>query len=199
MRHEARHIAVPAARFDVPAKDKANAILRMRLEFPLNELDPDYFPLVLASQIFGAGGMESRLASRVRQQEGLSYGVGASLGVPRWGNDATLSIGGSFAPQNRDKVLALIDEELVKMATVGVSEAELARAKKDVLEGRLQGRADDGQLTATLSHLAERGEGWPAVAQREAQIRAVTLEQVNAAWVRHIKRETFVISTAGDF
>ncbi|MCV2363290.1 insulinase family protein [Paucibacter sp. DJ1R-11] len=199
VRYEAKHINIPPARFDVPAKDKANAILRMRLEFPLNELDPDYFPLVLASQIFGAGGMESRLASRVRQQEGLSYGVGASLGVPRWGNDATLSIGGSFAPQNRDKVLALIDEELVKMATVGVSEAELARAKKDVLEGRLQGRADDGQLTATLSHLAERGEGWPAVAQREAQIRAVTLEQVNTAWARHIKRETFVISTAGDF
>ncbi len=199
VRYEGRHVDIPAARFDVKAKDKANAIVRMRLEFPLNELDPDYFPLMLATQVFGAGGMESRLAARVRQQEGLSYGIGASLGVPRWGNDATLSIGGSFAPQNRDKVLALVDEELARMASEGISEAELARAKKDVLEARQQSRSDDGQLTASLSHLAERGEGWAAVAQREAQIRAVTLEQVNAAWARHIRRERFVVSTAGDF
>ena len=34
---------------------------------------------------------------------------------------------------------------------------------------------------------------------QEAQIRAVTLEQVNAAWARHIRRERFVVSTAGDF
>jgi len=194
-----RHVDIPAARFDVKAKDKANALLRMRQELPLNELDADYLPMLLATQIFGAGGMESRLATRVRQQEGLSYGIGASLTVPRWGNDASLSIGGTFGPQDRDKVLALVQDELRRMAEQDIGEAELARAKKGLLEARLQARADDGQLAQLLNLLADREESWPAVAQREQALAAVTAEQVQAAWRRLVKREAFVISTAGDF
>jgi len=194
-----RHVDIPAARFDVKAKDKANALLRMRQELPLNELDADYLPMLLATQIFGAGGMESRLATRVRQQEGLSYGIGASLTVPRWGNDASLSIGGTFGPQDRDKVLALVQDELRRMAEQDIGEAELARAKKGLLEARLQARADDGQLAQLLNLLADREESWPAVAQREQALAAVTAEQVQAAWRRLVRREAFVISTAGDF
>lgn len=194
-----RHVDIPAARFDVKAKDKANALLRMRQELPLNELEDDYLPMLLATQIFGAGGMESRLATRVRQQEGLSYGIGASLTVPRWGNDASLSIGGSFGPQDRDKVLALVQDELRRMAEQDIGEAELARAKKGLLEARLQARADDGQLAQQLNLLADREESWPAVAQREQALAAVTAAQVQAAWRRLVKADGFVVSTAGDF
>jgi len=199
VRHVDKADVIPPARFDVIARDKANAVLRMRYDFSLNDRDPDYLPLYLASHVFGGGALESRLSTRVRQQEGLSYGIGASMSASHFGNEAALSIGGSFAPQNRDKVLALVQEELQRMGEQGITEAELARAKKDILEGRRQARADEGQLASTLLRLADDRETWAQVAERDAALQAVTLAQANAAWRKLIKPAGFVISTVGDF
>ena len=193
------YVPMPAARFDVKAKDKANAVLAMAQSFQLSESDADFVPLMLATHVFGGGAMESRLATRVRQQAGLSYGIGAQLSAPYWGDDAGLSIGGSFAPQNREAVLALVQDELRRMEEQGISEAELARAKKDIAESRLQSRASEAQLASTLNLLADRGKDWAYVAQRDAAIQAATLDQVNAAWKRHVRRDAFVITSAGDF
>ncbi|MFY7865984.1 M16 family metallopeptidase [Roseateles sp.] len=193
------HVPVPAARFDVNAKDKANAVLAMAQSFKLSEADADFVPLMLATHVFGGGAMESRLSMRVRQQAGLSYGIGAQLTAPYWGDEAGLSIGGSFAPQNREAVLSLVQEELRRMEEGGISEAELARAKKDIAESRLQSRVSEAQLAGTLNLLADRSKDWTYVAQRDAAIQAATLAQVNAAWKRHVRRDGFVISTAGDF
>lgn len=85
------------------------------------------------------------------------------------------------------------------MGESGVTEAELARAKKDMLEGRRQARANDASLAGSLLRLADEGEGWAQVAERDAALQAVTLAQANAAWRKFIKPEAFVISTVGDF
>jgi zinc protease len=92
-----------------------------------------------------------------------------------------------------------VQEEVARMAAQGVTAAELARAKKDILEGRKQGRADPGALVGGLSSLAERGETWAAAQKRDEALAAVTVEQANAAWRKHIKPDNFIISTAGDF
>ncbi|WP_077035247.1 pitrilysin family protein [Pelomonas sp. KK5] len=199
VRYEPQAVTIPARRFDAIARDKANAQLRLQLEFPLNELDPDYQPLLLANHVFGGGGMESRLSTRVRREEGLSYGVGSSLSVRRFGNQALLVIGGSFAPANRDKIIAVIQEQLQRMATQGITAEELARAKHDIAEGSRQRRARDDALANALLTLSDQKESWADVARRDAALQAVTLEQVNAAWKRHIKADGFVLSTVGDF
>jgi len=139
------------------------------------------------------------LSERVRQKEGLSYGVGASLESSYWGQEGGLVISGSFAPQNRERVLALVHEELVRMTRDGVSAAELARAKTALLQAELQARANEGQLAAQLNALGEDGRSWLAEQEEETRLQAATLAQVNAAWRRLVKPEGFVISTAGDF
>jgi zinc protease len=192
-------VNVPAARVDVQANDKANAELHMGERFALNQNDADYMPLMLAVQVLGSGGMETRLSTRVRRQEGLSYGIGANLQVPFYGKDAGLIVRGSFAPQNRDRVIALVKEELDRMGKDGITADELARAKHDVLEHWKQSRASDGALAGTLNFLAEIGKTWPYEAAQEERLNAVTVEQAHAAWNRYIKTEGFVVSTAGDF
>ena len=102
----------------------------------------------------------------------------------------------------RDPAMERIDqlqEEVARMAREGVTAAELERAKKDILEGRKQGRADTAALAGGLSSLAERGETWAAAQQRDEALAAVTVEQANAAWRKHIQADRFIISTAGDF
>jgi zinc protease len=199
VRHVPQHVAVPPARFDAIARDKANAIVRLHQTLPLNVEDADYAALELAVHIFGGGGLESRLSARVRQKEGLTYGIGASLSADYWGNAGSFAIQASFAPDKRERVIAVVQEEVARMAAEGITAAELARAKHDILEGRKQGRADPAALAGGLLSLAERGETWAAAQKRDEALAAVTVEQANAAWRQHIRAAGFVISTAGDF
>ena len=48
------------------------------LAFPLKETDPEFAALRLGNFIFGGGTLSSRLGNRIRQKEGLSYGVTAT-------------------------------------------------------------------------------------------------------------------------
>jgi zinc protease len=199
VRHLPQHVDVPPARFDAIARDKANAIVRLHQPLALNGRDADYPALELAVHIFGGGGLESRLSERVRQKEGLTYGIGASLGASYWGNAGSFAIQASFAPDKRERVIAVVQEEVARMTADGVTAAELSRAKQDILEGRKQGRADPGSLAGGLSSLADRGETWAAAQARDDRLAAVTVEQVHAAWRKHIQPGGFIISTAGDF
>ncbi|KQW52264.1 MULTISPECIES: pitrilysin family protein [unclassified Roseateles] len=199
VRHIEQHVAVPPARFDAIARDKANAIVRLHQTLPLNSEDPDYPALELAAHIFGGGGLESRVSERVRQKEGLTYGIGSSLSAGFWGNAGSFAIQASYAPDKRERVIAVVKEEVARMAAEGVTAAELARAKQDILEGRKQGRADTGALAGGLTSLAERGETWGHAQARDDKLAAVTVEQANAAWRKHINADNFIISTAGDF
>ena len=199
VRHVPRHVPVPPARFDAIARDKANAIVRLHQPLALNSEAPEAPALELAVHVFGGGGLESRLSERVRQKEGLTYGIGASLSVGFWGDAGSFAIQASYAPEQRERVIAVIREELARMGRDGITEAELARAKKDILEGRRQSRADLGALAGSLTSLAERAETWAAAQKRDDALAAVTVEQARAAWRQHILADGFIISTAGDF
>jgi len=192
-------VTLPVTRVDVQAKDKTNAEVHMTERFPLNQLDDDYLPLVLAARVFGEGGMESRLATRVRRTEGLTYGISADLAVPYYGQDAGLTIRASFAPTNRDKVILTVNEELERMDREGITAEELVRAKNDVLESRKRSRSRDGSLAGSLNFMAETGKRWDEEARIDARLAAVTLGQANAAWRRHVRPGSFLVSTAGDF
>ncbi|HEY1127905.1 MAG TPA: pitrilysin family protein, partial [Roseateles sp.] len=115
VRHIPQLVAVPPARFDAIARDKANAIVRLHQALPLNAEDPDYPALELAVHIFGGGGLESRLSERVRQKEGLTYGIGAALSAGFWGNAGSFAIQASYAPDKRDRVIAVVQEEVARM------------------------------------------------------------------------------------
>ena len=198
VRHIPQHVAVPAARFDAVARDKASAIVKLEQALPLNAEDPDYLPLAMAVRIFGVG-MESRLSERVRQKEGLTYSIGVSLDASDWGNAGSFGIEASYAPQNRDRIIAVVQEEIRRMSAEGVTTAELARDKKSFLESRKATRIELVQLAGYLAALAEKGETWSLFQRQDDAIAAVTVEQVNAAWRNYIHAESFIISTAGDF
>jgi zinc protease len=198
VRHVPRYVDVPPARFDALARDKASAIGRMQQMLPLSGEDPDYLALALAVRIFGVG-MDSRLSERVRQKEGLTYNIGISLDASAWGNAGSFGIEASYAPENRDRIVAVVRQEVARMSARGVTAAELARNKKSFLEGRKSTRMAPGQLAGYLIALAERGETWDLFQRQDDAIAAVTVEQVNAAWRKYIHAENFIVSTAGDF
>ena len=72
---------VAASNQSFPAPDKANAFFVAGFNVNLRDDNPDYPALVLGNYMLGGGFLNSRLATRIRQKEGLSYGVGSGLNV----------------------------------------------------------------------------------------------------------------------
>ena len=122
---------VKPARIVVDTPDKENAVFRARQEFPLRDDDPDAAALTIATEILGGGsGLANRLMVRLRQKDGLSYGVGAGLALGSRERLATFTIGGIAAPQNVNRAEQALREELERARKEGFTAAEVDDAKK---------------------------------------------------------------------
>jgi zinc protease len=179
--------------------DKANATYAAGIVFPLRDDDPDYPALVMANYIFGGSALDSRLGTRVRQQEGLSYSVGSNLSVSSFDTRASLTINAICNPQNIDRVEKAIREEFVRLLRDGVTADELERAKQGFLEAQKVRRTTDGALAGLLSDLSYAGRTMTYQAGLEAKIDDLTPDQVVAAVRTHLDPQKLVIVTAGDF
>ena len=69
----------------------------------------------------------SRLATRIRQKEGLSYGVGGGFNASPLDKDASFSASMIYAPQNLAKLGAAFREEIERAARAGFSAAPVTK------------------------------------------------------------------------
>jgi len=198
-RVEREYRDVKPARIVLDTPDKENAIIRARLDFALRDDDPDAPALTLANDIFGGGaGMSNRLIERLRQKDGLSYGAGTGLNVGSRNRVATWGLGAIVAPQNAARAEQAIREELERARRDGFTGKEVDDAKKGLLQERLVNRSQDGILAGAWVSNLDLGRTFEFSQQFEDRLKAVTPEQVNAAFRKYVDpgRMTFVI--AGD-
>ncbi len=190
---------VKPVRLMIDTPDKENAIFRARLDFALRDDDPDAPALLLANEILGGGsGLSNRLMMRLRQKDGLSYGVGSGVSLGSRERYSTFTIGGLSAPQNVNRAEQAVREELERALKEGFSAAEVADAKKGLLQSRTLNRSQDPVVASGWISNLDLGRTYAFSKQFEQRLQAVTPEQVNAAFRKYIdpSRMTFVI--AGD-
>ena len=161
--------------------------------------DPDYEPMLIANYILGSGGLSSRLADRVRKKEGLSYTVMSQFNAGTQDDRGLFMMFAISNPDNTEKVVATIDEEVQRLLDSGVTGDELQRAQESWLKSREGNRAEDDRLAAMLRQQLELGRTMQFVADREDRVRSLTREQVDAALRRVIEKDRLIIVTAGDF
>jgi zinc protease len=194
-------VAAESRRMETP--DKANAVVTARSNLPLNDTDPDYAALMVANHVLGSSTLASRLGRRLRETEGLTYGVSSSLSAdasPDGKDDAgSLNIQAIAAPQNVERVVAGLREEVAKLVRDGITAAELKDAVSAMLTQRQQARASDDTLAGALSRNLYLGRTMAWSADIDARLRALTVEQVNAAIRGRFKAETLSVYAAGDF
>jgi zinc protease len=194
-----RYFDVAAQDVRIPVRDKANAALFAGLNLPLRDSHPDYPALLIANHILGSSGLSSRLAMRLRQQEGLSYGTGSALQVAALDDAGTFYGNAIYAPQNVAKVAASFRDELRKLRENGLTSAELEAAKGGWQQSRRVGFAQDRELVGALGNQLFAGRTMAWQAALEQQVRDLTVEQVNAAVRRHFDFDRISIVQAGDF
>ncbi len=183
--------------FNIP--DKANAYFYAAQNLKMRDDHPDYPALVMANFMFGGGSISSRLADRLRQKDGLSYSVGSGFNISSFDEYANFLAVAIYAPQNVDKVEAGFKEELEKALKDGFSATEFEAAKKGYLEAARTGRSNDANLAGQLASQMELNRTYAFTADFETKINALTVEQINTAFKRHISLAKVSIFKAGTF
>ena len=193
------YFEVPGSARKLRTPDKPNATFVAGLNLRIREDHPDYPALVLANYMLGGGFLNSRLAVRIRQQEGISYGVGSSLSASALDEAGSFGSFAIYNPENSQRLLAAYRQELDKMLTSGFSEAELNDARNGWLQGRNVSRAQDRELVGRLSSylFLDRQLAWDA--DFEKRIAGLTVAEVNETVRRWIKPDDLTLIEAGDF
>ena len=194
----ARYFERPPLEEEVRTPDKANAVLRAGMNLKLRDDHPDFPALVLGNYLLG-GSSSARLPARVREKEGLSYSTYAYFNASSLDESARVGVASIFAPQNKSRVEAAIQEELARALREGFTQSEFESAQQAVLEARRLGRAQDRSLAARLSNYLYLGRTFAWDIELEKRIRALTATEVRDALRRHLDPARLSVLKAGDF
>ncbi|MFL5347525.1 MAG: M16 family metallopeptidase [Hyalangium sp.] len=183
----------------VETPDKANAFFLAGENLQLKDDHPDYPALMLGNFMMGGGFLNSRLATRIRQKEGLSYGVGSNLSASSLDPVGAFTAYAIYAPQNAGKLEAALREELSLALEKGFTAQELEKARGGLLDYRQTNRAQDGGLARQLANYLFLGRTLDFDAALEQRMAKLTSEDVRQALVRHVDAKKLTVVKAGDF
>jgi len=193
-----RYTKVDAISRKIETPDKQNAVLSIGMTTKLSMDDPDYEAAMLANRIFG-GTLSSRITTRIRSKEGLSYVVSSSFNVNSKDDGATFGMQAICAPQNLPKAEAAFNEELARALKDGFTADEVGAERKAWLEERVVQRSQDGSLATTLLSRERYGRSMKFDEAMEAKIAKLTVDEVNAAFRKHVDPAALSVVRAGDF
>ncbi len=198
-RLEGKFFDVASKREDIKTPDKANAVFVAQLNLPVNENDPEYAQLMIGNYVLGGGAISSRLANRIRQKEGLSYGVGSYFNADALDKTGSFGAYAFYAPENAKRLEAAFKDEIEKFYAEGLTADEFAAAKKALIESRLLSRATDKQLVGKLNSYQFLNRTMKYDADFEEKLNKTTLNDVNAAIKKYIVPAKISYFYAGDF
>ena len=154
----------------------------------IRQVDPDYFPLAVASYVLG-GGSASRLYGRVRDEGGLAYAVYSYVSPGRYG--ASFAVSAQTRTAEVPKVGDILKEELARMTREPVKDDELQLAK-DYLIGSFPLRLDTTAKVADfIVAIEEQGLGLDYADRYKASIAKVTAADVQRVAGKFFAPDTF--------
>ena len=157
--------------------------------------DPEFLTAFVVNEIFGGGRFGTRLMRTLREERGLTYGIGSFLSSGLLGH----SYQGRLSTDNANVeiVLDLLREEWAKIARDGVTEQELERIVT-YLTGAYPLRFDgNSSIASIMASMQYQGFDVDYVNVRNDMIRALTLDEVNDLAARLFDPEALVFVVVG--
>jgi zinc protease len=178
--------------------DKASVDVVMGHAGRLRRTDDDYFAAIIANAALGYSTLSSRLGVRVRDQEGLSYGIVSRFLEPTFA-DGPWVISVTVNPQNVDRAIQSAEEVLNKYVAEGMTDQELHDETSAFVGSFVVGLGTNGGIAAQLLSAELFGFGPKHLDEIPRLIQAVTLGQVNAAIRKYLHPEKLSIVIAGEY
>ncbi len=190
---------VPPVNESIETPDKQNASFAAALRLNVSDQDPEYPALTFGNFLLGGGFLNSRLATRIRTKEGLSYGIGSNLNARHNEKNGSFQAFAIAAPQNVAKVEAAFLEEVNKALKDGFDLKEIEAGRGGWIQSRQVGRSNDASLAQMLAarDFEARTLAWDE--DYEKKVMGLTAEEISAAMRKHIQPAEIIIVKAGDF
>ncbi len=191
---------IKAQNKSIETPDKANAFFLAYQPLKMKDSHPDYPAMELSNYMLGGGsGLSSRLMNRIRQKEGLSYGVGSQFAANPLDETGAFVGYAIYAPENLAKLEAAFKEEIEKVLKEGFTQKEIDEAKKSLTQARQVSRSQDNSLSGLLNSNLYLGRSMKWSKELEDKINALTPEQILQATRRNIDLLKMSFIKAGDY
>ena len=139
--------------------------------------DPKFYAAHLLNHILGGNGLVSRLADRVRQQQGLVYGIGTDIDVRR----GISLLRGEFATRTAtaSKAVDEVKATLAELRDKGVTTQECEDAKTYVIGSNALRLDSSQQIASVLMMMQVQHLGQDYLDKREGYFAAVKCADIN--------------------
>ena len=155
----------------------------------------DYLPAYLGNNILGQFGLMGRIGESVRSKAGLAYH--ASSGINAWADGGSWEFSAGLNPENLDKAVRLIQDEIERYISEPVTGEELDDSQSNLI-GRLPLSLETNAGIANAILTIERFELGLDYYQRYAEkIRAITPQQILKIAQKYLHPDRLVIASAG--
>ncbi|MCC7174317.1 MAG: insulinase family protein [Bryobacterales bacterium] len=158
--------------------------------------DSDYAALEVMADILG-GGFRSRLVQRVRTELGYAYDISAYWGAD-YGHPGLFTVSGSVRSASTTEALEVIRQEIEKMRTAEVADAELRAAKDAVLNSFVFNFDRPARTLTRLVTLDYYGYPRDFLFRYQKAVAAVTKADILRVAKERLRPEDFTIVAVGN-
>lgn len=164
----------------------------------LEDTNPDFFAVQVMNFILGGGSFTSRITTKVRSDEGLSYNQGSRF-TYRWGLPGTFSGYVQTKSATVGYAISLILAEFDRIRTEPVSDAEMETAVNYYLES-FADNFQSAQTTMTnFANLEMTGKPMDYYKTYRSKVQAVTKARVQEVANKYIRPDQIAMMIVGDF
>jgi zinc protease len=159
--------------------------------------DPAYYAFWLMNNALGQYAIGGRLGDSIRERQGMAYYVSSSLDANVV--EGPLVVRAGVSPQNVDRAIASIDEELVRLTRDGLTEKEFAESRQYLIGSMPRRLETNDGIAQFLQTLEFFGLGLDYDVRLPALLGAVTLDETLAAARRVLDPERATVVIAGPY
>jgi zinc protease len=178
-------------------KDKASVDILLGSAAPLRRDSEDYYAAGLANSALGESTLSSRLGLRVRDQEGLTYGINSRFRAPSLAAGPWY-VGVSVNPNNIEKAINSALNVLRDYVENGIRADELSDEKSSAIGSFKVSLATNAGLAGSMWNAEFYKLGLDYMDRYPQIIQAVTVEEVNAAIRKYFRPDHLTVVLAGD-
>jgi len=178
--------------------DKASVDVVLGHAGQLRRTDPDYYAAIIANAALGYSTLSSRLGVRVRDQEGLSYGIISRFLEPTFA-DGPWVISVTVNPSNVERAIESTIDVVRSYVAEGMTPEELENETSAYIGSFTVGLGTNGGIANQLLMAELYGFGPDYLDRIPADVEAVGLEEANTAIEKYIHPDRLITVIAGEY
>ena len=179
----------------IPEKTSSDVYIGQAIQ--INIKNEDYYPLLVGVNILGKGGFSARLPRIVREEQGLTYHVHASLSSFFDTFNSALTINANFTPENTKKGIHSIQKVVKDLINNGATKEEFIHTQQSMLGNLDTYYSSTNSIASLLDNILLRERKPNFLEERKKKIQYVTLDEVNSALRKYINPDKFTVIVAG--